>query len=306
MKLLSVVIPAYNVEKYLHRCLDSLLYDESIRKYLDIIVVDDGSHDDTAKVAEEYVNQYDEVSLISKENGGHGSTINAGFKQAVGKYFKVVDADDWVNVADFSKFVQDLEQENADILITDFKQDVLYSEELIDFEFFDGDDSTHDIPDIADSVTMENFFFRFSMHSMTVKRTALAKVWEDGLLEKTFYVDQQYVAKVLSCAKDYKVLNYDIYRYFIGRPDQSVNSFGKHKDDHERVLLWLMGFYYSDNIAEREYLSTVLKHQITLMLRTHRRAYQEEKRSVARNRARKNFELTLKNNYPDFELKGGK
>lgn len=306
MKLLTVVIPAYNVEKYLHRCLDSLLYDESVRKYLDIIIVDDGSHDNTAKVAEEYCNKYDEVSLISKENGGHGSTINAGLKQATGKYFKVVDADDWVNVADFSKFVGDLEREDADILITDFKQDVLYSEELISFDFFDGDNSTHDISDIADSVTMGNFFFRFSMHSMTVKRVALEKVWGDGLLEKTFYVDQQYVAKVLSCAKDYKVLNYDIYRYFIGRPDQSVNSFGKHKDDHERVLLWLMSFYYSEDIQNRDYLSTVLKHQITLMLRTHRRAYQEEKRSIAHSRAKKNFELILKKKYPDFELKGGK
>lgn len=306
MRLLTVVIPAYNVEKYLHRCLDSLLYHADIRKYLEIIIVNDGSHDGTKQVAEQYCEQYDVVSLINKKNGGHGSTINAGLAQATGKYFKVVDADDWVNIVDFGDFVRGLEQEDADILITDFKQDVLYSEELIDFTFFDGDDSTHEIADIAESVTMDNFFFRFSMHSMTVKRAALAKVWGDGLLEKTFYVDQQYVVKVLASAQNYKVLDYDIYRYFIGRPDQSVNSFGKHKDDHERVLLWLMEFYYLNEIADRAYLQTVLKHQIDLMLRTHRRAYHEAKRSLAKRRARKNFEQTLEANYPDFVLKGGK
>ena len=96
-KILTVVVPSYNASKYLDFNLQSFLR-PSVPKRLEVIVVDDGSTDDTARIADAYHEKYPEtIKVIHKENGGHGSGINAGLRAATGKYFKVVDADDWVD-----------------------------------------------------------------------------------------------------------------------------------------------------------------------------------------------------------------
>ncbi|MGE4319881.1 MAG: glycosyltransferase family 2 protein [Acholeplasmataceae bacterium] len=96
MKLISFVVPAYNSEKYLHTCIDSLLFD---LEHVEIIIVNDGSKDNTIKIAETYQHMYpNTVKVINKLNGGHGSGINAGLEVATGLYFKVVDSDDWMDV----------------------------------------------------------------------------------------------------------------------------------------------------------------------------------------------------------------
>ena len=71
------------------------------------------------------------IKVIDKENGGHGSTINAGLKVATGKYFRVVDSDDWVNIDDFPMFVKELKKINADLVITDYRRELIYSGESI-------------------------------------------------------------------------------------------------------------------------------------------------------------------------------
>ena len=127
-KILTIVVPTYNVEKYLSRCLDSLLYDEKTNKKLEIIVVNDGSKDNSLKIANEYKEKYpDSVLVIDKENGGHGSTINAGLKIATGKYFRVIDSDDWVNIDEFPSYINDLEKLNSDIVLTNFSREYIYN-----------------------------------------------------------------------------------------------------------------------------------------------------------------------------------
>lgn len=101
-KLLTVVVPAYNMENYLDRCLSSFIIKDEIMKYLDIIVVNDGSTDNTLSIALKYEDKYPNVfRVISKENRGHGSAINTGISNAKGKFFKVVDADDSVNSSSY-------------------------------------------------------------------------------------------------------------------------------------------------------------------------------------------------------------
>lgn len=276
MRLLSVIIPAYNTELYLARCLDSLLYDESVFEHLEVIIVNDGSSDDTFSIAQTYSKKYpDVIKIINKKNGGHGSTVNAGLREAHGKYLKVVDSDDWVNVFDFGAFVRQLKDLEDDILVTNYKRDVLYDSSSIDFCFYDGNDKAQKISRIADLIGDEDFFFMFSMHSMTIKTASLQKVWGDGLFEKTFYVDQQFVAKALMCANTFRVLNFDIYRYFIGRPDQSVSLVGffKHRQDHEKVLRWLLEVTHSEVVLEKPYLAKVLHRQTELMIKTHYEIY---------------------------------
>lgn len=93
-KLLTIIVPCYNSEDYMKRCLDSLVRGGD---KVEVIVVDDGSTDTTGKIADQYAtNNSSIVKVIHKENGGHGSDVNAGLEAATGRYFKVVDSDDWL------------------------------------------------------------------------------------------------------------------------------------------------------------------------------------------------------------------
>ena len=95
MKLLSIAVPCYNSQDYMRNCVDSLLEGGNL---VEILIVDDGSKDDTADIADEYAAKYPTiVKAIHQENGGHGEAVNAGLRNATGLYFKVVDSDDWVN-----------------------------------------------------------------------------------------------------------------------------------------------------------------------------------------------------------------
>ena len=105
MKVLTFVIPAYNSEKFLDKAISSMLVPEVLDK-LEIIVVNDGSKDSTAAIAEKYCTQYPEtVKLISQENKGHGGALNTGIAAAAGKYVKVIDADDWVVSENLPEFI---------------------------------------------------------------------------------------------------------------------------------------------------------------------------------------------------------
>ena len=105
-KILTVTVPSYNVQAYLEDCLESFVNSE-VMDDIEVLIVNDGSSDDTATIAERYVSKYENTfRLINKENGGHGSTINTGAREARGKYFKVVDGDDWVDTRSFIRLVK--------------------------------------------------------------------------------------------------------------------------------------------------------------------------------------------------------
>ena len=105
-KILTITIPSYNVEPYMNEVLPTFL-DPAVMDKIEILIVNDGSKDGTAALGKEYEAKYPGViTLVDKENGGHGSTINKGIELATGKYFKVVDGDDWVDTAAFIKFVK--------------------------------------------------------------------------------------------------------------------------------------------------------------------------------------------------------
>ena len=274
MKSLSVVIPSYNASLYLARCVDSLLLDSETISALDIIIVNDGSSDNTLEIAKRYQKQFKgTIQVIDKPNGGHGSTINAGLAAARGKYIKILDSDDWFNVFDLPRFIQLLSSEKADVVVTNYRREIIYDNRSYSFIFSTSDE--HPILNISDAIpeiNQENFFFKFSMPAMAIKTATLRRVWGEGLLEKTFYVDQQFVAKVLECAETYTIYNLDIYRHFIGRPDQSISSLGfyKHRKDHERVLKNLLSTYSKmpESPAKK-----ILNKQIALMITTHYNIY---------------------------------
>ena len=119
MPMVSVIIPLYNGAAYIERSIRSVL-NQTFQEF-EIIVVDDGSKDGTARIAEAYSDKYpDSFKLVSKENGGHGSAINLAARIARGRYFRVVDSDDWVLTENLHEYAELLNNASADAIITNF------------------------------------------------------------------------------------------------------------------------------------------------------------------------------------------
>lgn len=123
-KLLTIVIPTYNMQDYLPHCLDSLiLMDTALMAQLEVLVINDGSKDTSSVIAREYEVKYPNTfRVIDKENGNYGSCINRGLKEATGKYIKVLDADDWFDTSNFEKYLQFLSTTDVDMVLSDFDQ----------------------------------------------------------------------------------------------------------------------------------------------------------------------------------------
>ena len=120
-KILTVSVAAYNVEKYLKKLVGSITAMKN-RDMVEVLIVDDGSKDRTPDLGMKYQAQYPGIiRYIRKENGGHGSTINTGIREAKGRYFRALDGDDWLDTAGADELVKRLAQESeADAVITDF------------------------------------------------------------------------------------------------------------------------------------------------------------------------------------------
>ena len=106
MKLLTIAVPCYNSQEYMHYCLQTLL---SGGEEVEILIINDGSKDNTARIADQYAAAYPTIiRAIHQENKGHGGAVNTGMANATGKYFKVVDSDDWVDVRAYLKILEQL------------------------------------------------------------------------------------------------------------------------------------------------------------------------------------------------------
>ncbi len=120
-KLLTILVAAYNVEKYIEECLVSFIGAGSAGD-IEVFIVNDGSTDNTACIAAKYVKKYPGIfKLVNKENGGHGSAVNSGISEAKGKYFKTVDGDDWVDTAALRELISFIKVTDADVISTDYR-----------------------------------------------------------------------------------------------------------------------------------------------------------------------------------------
>ena len=247
--IMTFVVPSYNSEEYMGRCVDSLL--AIADSNIEIVIVNDGSSDRTAQIADDYARQHpDLVQVVHKENGGHGSGINAGLQVATGTYFKVVDSDDWLDRDAGQAVMRHLQQleereEYIDLLITNFvyekqgkriKRSVGYTRAL-------PEDTIFEWSDVRKFWTWQYLL----MHSMTY-RTQLLRSIDMHVPENSFYVDNYFAFVPLPWVRKMSYLNVDLYRYFIGREDQSVN---------EKVMIGRIDQQININLLMIKHLSTM-------------------------------------------------
>ena len=226
MKLLTVTVPCYNSQDYMEHCIRTLL---TGGEDLEIIIVDDGSTDRTAQIADEYARRFpDIIKVIHKENGGHGSGVNTGIDAATGMYFKVVDSDDWVDTQVLQHVLQKIrgfmrvEQEaSPDMIVSNFiydkegarhKKIMQYRKMFPKDRIFEWKDVKH--------ISKGHYVL---MHSVMYRTQVLR---ESGLRlpEHTFYVDNIFVYTPFPYVKKMYYMDEVLYHYYIGREDQSVNE----------------------------------------------------------------------------------
>ena len=228
MKLISFVIPCFNSAEYMSNCIDSILRCESKLDNIEILVVDDGStKDNTYDIAKSYEEKYkDVVRAIHKENGGHGSVINVGIKEAKGMYLKVVDSDDKVDkdvVYDLLNAIDINNKSNneVDLYITDFVYDKVdkINKKVMEYSKYLKENTVLTWEDTK-KFEVGNYLL---MHSLMYK-TSLLREHGISMPEKTFYEDNVFAYKPLQYVKTLYYIHKTLYYYYIGRTDQSVNQ----------------------------------------------------------------------------------
>lgn len=218
-KLLSIIIPTYNMEQYLRYCLDSLLIKENFEA-LDVLIINDGSKDSSSAIAHEYADRYPTVfRVIDKENGNYGSCINRGLKEATGKYIKVLDADDSFDTTHFEEFVAFLLGIDADLVLSDFavvNKERLY-QRTIHYDF-----PIKGVVPFAEFCDYPDFVGAIQMHAVTYRLELLTSI-NYRQTEGISYTDQQWIFTPMIGVKSVVYFNKAVYRYLIGREGQTMD-----------------------------------------------------------------------------------
>ncbi len=256
MKQISFVVPCYNSESYMEHCIDSLLPGGND---VEIIIIDDGSKDNTGKIADEYAKKYpDIVKVHHQENGGHGEGINQGLKIATGKYFKVIDSDDWVDSKAYKKLLKKIKKIDADLIVMNY----VYvhndgrENQVINF--------SNVFPENREITWDDIHRFKrtqyLSLHSLMYKKSVLDKA-HIKLPKHTFYEDNLFIYLPLKYTKTIYYMNLNFYQYFIGRADQSVqvSQLVKRSDDQRRVTVLACNAYDLDEIENKKLRNLMLR-----------------------------------------------
>ena len=252
MKLLSVAIPCYNSEAYMSKCINSLLIGG---EEVEIIIVDDGSSDRTAEIADDYAEKYPTiVKAIHQENGGHGQAVNTGIKNATGLYFKVVDSDDWLDEAAFHKLMSVLrfwcrtkEEKRPDLVVCNYVYDHLEEGKTKAVRY--GNLFPEQKICRWDEIGCFSPEQYLVMHAL-IFRTGVLYDCGLKLPEHTFYVDNLFA----NCPLPFVQRIYYLYHYYLGREDQSVNEKVLVSRIDQQILVTQLGnrFVGSDAVQNTE------------------------------------------------------
>ncbi len=290
-KVLSISIAAYNVENYLKKTLDSLVAPEILDDY-EVLIIDDGSVDRTSEIAQKYCQKYPKTfRYIQKENGGWGSTVNRGIAEASGKYFKLLDGDDYFD--NLPEYIELLKSIDVDIVNTRYAAFYEDTNELEHMEYLDN------IPlnKIVD-IKSEYFTDSFAMHSCTFKTSIIKDKYE--ITEHCFYTDVEYVLKSMLYVKTGFFSPLEVYYYRLGRKGQSVSLAGqrKHYKEHYYVLMNLLKIY--DSLEEESLYKAIFRSRLVGMVNMQYGMYLSLEPTKDHLTELKTFDKKIKESYREF------
>ena len=263
-KILTISIAAYNMEAYIEKTLISLIDDRVIDE-LEIFVVDDGGTDRTLEIIKKYALKYPKsVFPIHKENGGYGSTVNFSIKYAMGRYFKLLDGDDWFDTENLVRLVKELSVKDSDIILNDYYayRDDEVNKSLVQMQGYENKGKVV----VRNSVIPKGF----GMWAITYKTELLKKAQID-LPHHTLYTDRIYSTIPFAYAKTIEYLSFPVYCYRLGRAGQSVSSDlrVKHLDETLFICTKLCSFYEEQKINGNEnypvLLTMIARHYATAL-----------------------------------------
>lgn len=264
-KTLTIIIPTYNMEKYLRKCLDSLIMSDENMDRLEVLVVNDGSKDSSSAIAHEYEAKYPQTfRVIDKENGNYGSCINRGLKEATGKYVKVLDADDYFENSNLPFLIQKLSSSTSDMILTDMN--CLYQ---------GGKTVPHSYPyekdTILDSTILDDGYFehKINMHSITYK-SEIFKSISYTQTEGISYTDQEWILYPMAEVNTIEYYPLQIYQYILDREGQTMSLDVEVKRvDHKIVIMNRLINYLKtatfDSPSKENYIKARTEKQLRLI-----------------------------------------
>ena len=276
---------------------------------VEILIVNDGSTDKTKKIGKRYEEEYPTiVKLVNKKNGGHGDAVNAGLREATGKYFKVVDSDDWVDEEALLKILDtikrfELEEKKVDMIVSNYVYEKvgMVHKKVIHYRNVLPQDTIFHWDEIG-NFHIDQYIL---MHSV-IYRTEMLKLCQLELPKHTFYVDNIYVYYPLPHVRTLYYLDVDFYRYFIGREDQSVNEkvmIGR-VDQQIFVTKSMISMYELRMIQSKKlrkymvnYLAIMMTVSSILCIRSHKEENLEKKRELWQYLKKKDYRTYFKIRY---------
>jgi len=269
MKILTIIIPSYNTSKFIDKCLPTIIQAES--NDLEILIINDGSTDDTAEKAQNYCIKYPaQVKMINKKNGGHGSAVNVGIEHAAGKYIRIIDGDDWVESNNLRKLINVLSGCDEDIIINPYyevDQSKNYQKKIMKNNLPNG---TYEFNQIIGKIK------QFAIHNTTVKSSILKNL-PQKFTEHCFYDDFEFYMFIVPYIKTMMILDYPVYDYLVGQKSQSVSNSSVLKNHlmMRQILIDSLIFYNNvqTDLEHREFmfnnLVTLCKSTFNVYLRNH-------------------------------------
>ena len=247
-KILTIVIPSFNTEQFIDKNVPSFL-DSQILDEIELLLINDGSTDSTELKAKEYEKKYPKtVKVITKENGGHGSVINRGIMEAKGKYFKVVDGDDWVVTENLVCLIKRLQEIDCDMVINPYN--IVYENNM---------EKLHKVkfnsPVVNKKVRFENiakYYQKLPIHCITY-RTDLLRDENLKVRENCYYEDNEFCFFPIPYVNSVLILDYPVYNYLMGQKGQSVSDKNalKNRDMFKQVVYDCINYYENNKFNKK-------------------------------------------------------
>lgn len=243
-KILSIIIPTYNMENYLRKCLNSLIVNDEKMRLLEILVVNDGSKDASSAIGHEYESRYPQTfRVVDKENGNYGSCVNQGLSVATGKYVKVLDADDYFDTTAFEDTLDFLKENDYDLVLTDFSKVDEEGNAKKMFELPIPHNTPLKFVDILGDTARQMYMHRIIYQTDKIRSIGYHQT------EGISYTDQEWMGEPMSTVKTVYYLDVNLYQYLIGREGQTINPNEKLKSVQQyiHVVFMIVDLYLKQN-----------------------------------------------------------